>query len=353
MSVSPKIPTRVSAFTRGLIMLARVSLLKFALLVHWVMLGHQAQGGTLPYNQTKYPVVMVPGAFSFDNVLGAIDYWYGITDTLREAGAEVYVTNLGSSELLVERGEELLADVEQILAITGADKVNLIAHSQGATAARYVSSVLPGGIASVSCFNCMNEGTKFADNLYDFVNKRHLLKGFVNKILSGLFTILEIVSGWSSDGTYNSPDRGYQIAENLVIASGTASHSKFNEMFPEGLPDSTCHEQGYGKEYRARSGKSFINGVQYYSLGGTTAVTNWIDPLDSLLVPVVRLFYPNGHIWDGMVPSCGHPLGELVEGFYPINHFDAINQSFGIIESGVDIPSIYSIHVNRLQKAGL
>jgi triacylglycerol lipase len=82
------------------------------------------------YAKTKYPIVMVPAAFAFDNAFGILDYWHGITDELRDEGADVYVTNLSSLALHETRGEELLTSVEEIMAITGAKKVNLIAHSQ-------------------------------------------------------------------------------------------------------------------------------------------------------------------------------------------------------------------------------
>ena len=46
-----------------------------------------------------------------------------------------------SSEL---RGEQLLRQVQQVIAITGAEKVNLIGHSHGGPTIRYVASVAPG-----------------------------------------------------------------------------------------------------------------------------------------------------------------------------------------------------------------
>ncbi|MFW7378486.1 MAG: esterase/lipase family protein [Oligoflexus sp.] len=305
------------------------------------------------YTETKHPIVMVPGAFAFDNVLGIIDYWYGITDAMRAQGAEVYVTNLSSSNLLVARGEELLEDVRRIRAITGASKVNLIAHSQGATAARYVANVMPEWVASVSCIHCMNEGTPFADNLYAFVNRNRFLKGIINFTLSTVFTALEFLSGPGHDGDYKSPNRGLQIAENLVIAAGRESHKHFNQMFPAGLSSLTCAEQKDGFDYQGVGGENYVNGTYYFSLGGTTAVTNRLDPIDNLLVPVVKMFYPGRPIWDGLVPSCGHPLGKLIEGRYPTSHFDAINQAFGLVESGIDVPSLYVMHANRLKIAGL
>jgi triacylglycerol lipase len=312
-----------------------------------------AQAESDDYARTRYPIVMVPGAFAFDNVLGIVDYWYGITDELRRQGAEVYVTNLSSSASNIRRGEELLEDIRQIRALTGASRVNLIAHSQGGPAARYVASLKPEWIESVNCVTCMNEGTEFADNLYAYLNKHKFLKWVINVSLSTVFSALDIFSTSSNDGSYNSAWRGLQIAEDLVQAAGTQALDDFNRRFPEALSEMNCELQEKGKIYKGISGPSLVNNVSYFSWGGVEVVTNRIDPLDSLLVPVVKMFFPSkSRIWDGLVRSCGHPLGKLTEGFYPLNHFDAINQAFGLVRSGLDIPTLYAQNANRLKKAG-
>jgi triacylglycerol lipase len=312
-----------------------------------------AYADSADYAKTRYPIVMVPGAFAFDNVLGVVDYWYGITDELRRQGAEVYVTNLSSSASNIRRGEELLEDIRKIRALTGASRVNLIAHSQGGPASRYVASLKPEWIASVNCVTCMNEGTEFADNLYDFLNRHKFLKWLVNVSLSTVFSALDIFSTGPSDGSYNSEYRGLQIAEHLVQAAGTKTLDDFNRRFPEGLSSLNCERQEKGKVYKGISGPASVNGVSYFSWGGVDVVTNRIDPLDALLVPVVKAFFPsNERIWDGLVRSCGHPLGTLTEGFYPLNHFDAVNHAFGMVRSGIDIPTLYAQNANRLRKAG-
>ena len=316
--------------------------------VYWQ--STKAQGQT--YAKTKYPIVMVPGAFAFDNVLGVVDYWFGITDELRQQGAEVYVTSLSSSNSNIRRGEELLEDIRQIRALTGARKVNLIAHSQGGTAARYVASLQPDWIESVNCVTCMNEGTEFADNLYAFLNRNKFVKFVVNVTLSTVFSALDIFSYSPKDGSYNSPGRGIQIAEDLIKAAGTQSLNEFNRKFPEALSALSCSAQNNGREYRGIGGEQAVNNVSYSSWGGTLNTTNRFDPIDNILVPIVKLFSPRSRIWDGLVRSCGHPLGTLVEGFYPINHFDAINQTFGLVESGINIPNLYSMTANRLKNAG-
>ncbi len=53
------------------------------------------------------------------------------------------------------RGEQYLAQLQEVMAITGAKKVNLIGHSHGAHAVRYAAGVIPDQVASVRlcCIN--------------------------------------------------------------------------------------------------------------------------------------------------------------------------------------------------------
>lgn len=79
---------------------------------------------------TRYPLVLVPGMLGFVRLL-LYPYWYGIIPALRGGGAQVFavqVSPLNSSEV---RGEQLLLQIQQIMARTGASRVNLIGHSQG------------------------------------------------------------------------------------------------------------------------------------------------------------------------------------------------------------------------------
>lgn len=334
---------RIKAYAQVLIVFAAFQL----------SLSKDLHGKDASYSSTKYPVVMVPGALAFDNILGVLDYWYGITEEMRSLGADVYVTNLSSSAAHVQRGEELLEDIRVIRAMTGAEKVNLYAHSQGATAARYVASVMPHWVASVSCMNCMNEGTAFADSLDNFLSTSSRLKWIANIVGSTFFTLLEKLTVGAGDGDYNSPERRRQVAVHLMEAAGTDNFKEFNARFPEALSKQSCELLRSGKDYTEQGGEPVVNGVRYYSAGGDSVRTSLLDPLDTAFVPVIKLFYPTGHVWDGLVPACGHPLGDLVEGRYDINHFDAINQVMGIVSSGVHVPSLFTMQVNRLKNAGL
>lgn len=82
------------------------------------------------YTQTQYPIVLVHGLFGFDSLAG-VDYFYGIPHALTRDGATVYVAQVSATNSTEVRGEQLLSQVETVLAATGAAKVNLIGHSHG------------------------------------------------------------------------------------------------------------------------------------------------------------------------------------------------------------------------------
>jgi triacylglycerol lipase len=305
------------------------------------------------YAKTQYPIVMVPGAFAFDNAFGILDYWHGITDELRDEGADVYVTNLSSMALHEVRGEELLGSVEEIMAITGASKVNLIAHSQGATAARYVAALHPDWVASISCTHCMNEGTHFGKKIDETFEDGTFLKTAGIAIMNSLFNSLEQGSAKPSDGEYNSPENENQDARALLTAVSLADFDRFNALYPQAMPTVDCSIINEGIDGNTGGGEHIVNGVRYYSWGGKKTATRLFDPLDALVIPLVQLFMPKNVVSDGVIPSCGQALGKFLRDDYRTNHFDAINQTAGMTAAFVDVPSIFVTHANRLKKAGL
>ncbi|MFT5593778.1 MAG: triacylglycerol lipase [Oceanicoccus sp.] len=305
------------------------------------------------YAQTQYPIVMVPGAFAFDDAFGILDYWHGITDELRDEGAEVYVVNLSSLAFHEKRGEELLADIQEIIAITGAEKVNLMAHSQGASASRYVAAKIPHLIASISCSHCMNEGTHFAGNASEFLENNTLINFFTTAAVDTFFNFLEAGSAYPSDGEFNSDYRGTQSSQSLLIAASLDDYDRFNALYPQAMPTTDCSQINSGIGGHTGGGEELVDGVRYFSWGGNKTITNIFDPLDLTLIPVVGFFMPDNLVWDGLVPGCGQALGTLLRDDYPTNHYDAINQTAGITRLFVDVPSIFVTQANRLKNIGL
>lgn len=310
------------------------------------------------YSKTKYPIVMVHGAFGFDSILGIVDYWYFITSNMRSRGAEVYVVNMSSAALHEKRGEELRSSIRQILALSGASKVNLIAHSQGATASRYVAALEPQWIASVSCAHCMNEGTQFADGFKATLAAIGIGGQIVDAGVTLLLELLELISGPGSDGDYNAPLNVNQSMMDLASASQhDPSYVQFNAAYPAAMPAYKCWNDnggrnGPGANLTQASGAASVNGISYYSWGGNDPYTAWLDPFDIIVIPLAFQFMGGEAKWDGLVPTCGMALGKALRLDYKANHFDAINHALAITAFGMNIPSIYYTHANRLKQAG-
>ncbi len=277
------------------------------------------------YTQTRYPIVLVHGLFGFDS-LGPLEYFYGIPGALRSGGAQVYVTSVSAANSTEVRGEQLLLQVRQILAATGAEKVNLIGHSHGGPTSRYVASVRPDLVASVTSIGGVNKGSRVADLL---VGAAPDLVYSVGNALGGL---LGLISGSSS-----LPQDAYAAAQSLSTA-GTAT---FNARHPAGLPATACGE-----------GAHQANGVYYFSWSGATPYTNIFDPADPFLAVTSIAF--GGAKNDGLVASCSSHLGRVIRDDYWMNHLDEVNQMVGITHLFETSPvTLFRQHANRLQGMGL
>ncbi len=114
---------------------------------------------------TRYPLVLVPGMLGFIRLL-LYPYWYGIISALRRDGATVIAVQVSPLNSTEVRGEQLLARIEEILRETGAEKVNLIGHSQGSLTARYAAAKRPDQVASVTSVAGPNHGSELADHLH-------------------------------------------------------------------------------------------------------------------------------------------------------------------------------------------
>ncbi|MYM32367.1 triacylglycerol lipase [Duganella sacchari] len=277
------------------------------------------------YTQTKYPIVLVHGLFGFDNV-GPVDYFYGIASALRSGGATVYVTQVSAANSTEVRGEQLLLQVKQILAATGAAKVNLIGHSHGGPTSRYVASVRPDLVASVSSVGGVNKGSRVADVLIGAVPD---VTYSVANAVSGLISFLS--------GSPTLPQNARAAATSLSTAGTLA----FNSRHPEGVPTSACGEGDYQ-----------VRGVYYFSWSGAQPYTNVLDASDPVLALTSLAF--NGAKNDGLVSSCSSHLGRVIRDDYALNHLDEVNQLIGITNLFETNPvTIFRQQANRLQGLGL
>ena len=304
-----------------------VRVVGFALAIGLSLLGATAQAQT-GYTQTRYPIVLVHGLFGFDSFLG-VDYFYGIPSALRRDGARVYVAQVSAANSTEVRGEQLLAQVKNIMAITGASKVNLVGHSHGGPTIRYVAGVAPGLVASVTSIGGVNKGSRVADILRDAAPAGTLSETLVNNAAKAFVSLINLGSGGTSLPQMPT------AALNSLSTSGSLA---FNRRFPQALP-ADC---GNGPE--------LVNGVRYYSWAGTQPVTNLLDVSDGPLGIMSLVF---GEANDGLVSACSSRLGKHL-GDYRQNHLDEVNQVVGLRDwFAADPVTLYRQHANRLKQANL
>lgn len=287
------------------------------------------------YAQTKYPLVFANGMAGFSQI-GPLDYWYGIPQDLTANGARVFVTQEASFQSSEVRGEQLLNQVQQILAVTGAGKVNLIGHSHGSQSVRYVAGVAPQLVASATGVSGPNTGSPVADVIKGVANipgLGPLAAPVIASIVNGFFSFVDITSGKAYE----------QDALAGLDSLTSAGAAKFNASFPGGMPNTStpCAEGVYS-----------ANGVRYYSWSGTGHFTNVLDPLDAGLAATGLAFgsAPN----DGLVGQCSSHLGMVIRDNYNMNHLDTVNQIFGLVSIFEANPvALFRQQANRLKLAGL
>jgi triacylglycerol lipase len=305
--------------------LARTVLLGLALLVSLPVL---AQSG---YTQTRHPIVLVHGLLGFDSLLGVYDYFYGLPSELRSGGARVYVANVSSSHFTEVRGEQLIRYLDQLRATYGHSKFNLIGHSHGGPTARYVASVRPDLVASMTSIGSPHTGSKVADGLSTIAPPGSWLEATVAGFVNALSVFIEFLSG----------DGDPQNALGALASLNSAGAQAFNNRHPQGRPTSSCG-----------SGAATVNGIRYYSMGGTSVLTHVLDASDAML-GASSLFFG----WeqnDGLVGQCSSRWGQVLRDNYPWNHLDQVNQILGL--RGLFTPSpasVYRAHANRLKNVGL
>ncbi len=122
--------------------------------------------------QTKYPLLLVHGVF-FRDIKG-LNYWGRIPAELIRNGAVIYYGSQQSAASVMDCGEELAAKIRGVLAETGAEKVNIIAHSKGGLDSR--AAITHAGmapyVASLTTINTPHRGCVFAEYLLEHIPEK-------------------------------------------------------------------------------------------------------------------------------------------------------------------------------------
>lgn len=229
--------------------------------------------------------------------------------------------------------------MQRVIQLTGAEKVNLIGHSQGSLACRYAAAIHPGQVASVTSVSGVNFGSEIADLVRLAVKPGSLPEALAGTVMDAVGSFLSLISGHP----YLPQD-----SVSALDALTTEGVAQFNVKYPQGLPSE------WGGE-----GKEFDNGVYYYSWGGIINYNplgqglNNLDPLHAALVALSLLFSKERWQNDGLVGRYSMHLGKVIRSDYSMDHADAINQTAGVVTLDADPIKLFVEHVARLKSKGL
>ena len=286
------------------------------------------------YAKTKYPIVFNHGMFGFTRLgissLG-VDYFYQVLPDLARNGAKVFATQVSPLETTQTRGEQLLQQVDEVIALTGSPKVNLIGHSHGGPTIQYIEIVAPEKVASLTAVAGTFKGSKVADDMLDNKFSYAVMNTVGQYIIAPLETLLE--------GNPNLPIN----FKNSLLSLSEKGSAEFNAKYPSAAIPTDC---GNGQKVTS-------NGVYHYSWTGKAQITNLFDVVDIAISQLAPLAYKNNDN-DGLVNRCNAHLGQVIRDDYNQTHLDEVNQLLGLKAIFSQDPvSLYRQQANRLKIEGL
>lgn len=293
------------------------------------------------YAKTKYPILMVHGWLGWQRIgtdtIG-LDYWYQILPDMARNGSTVFATQLSPANTTAHRGEQLIHQVDEVLAITGKEKINLIGHSHGGPTVLYVAATRPQQIASITGVAGTYHGSKVADDIQNNTLTRTAFNILGDYIIGPLITLGQFKPELEID---------FDASMKSLTQTGSSSFnaSVAKQMVQDGVLASTenCNKNLKPKDR---------NGIYYYSWTGVVQATNALD-IDTILMQLGPLSYGNKDN-DGMVARCSAFIGKVINDQYKLNHTDLANMMFGL--KGLFAPdpvAIYRQHANRLKLQNL
>ena len=116
----------------------------------------------------KYPILLVHGLGVRDNK--KINYWGRIPKELEQIGCRIYYGYQDSNAAIETNAQTIANRINEVIKETGAEKINIIAHSKGGLDSRYAISTLHAGnkVASLTTISTPHNGSKTVDKLMKF-----------------------------------------------------------------------------------------------------------------------------------------------------------------------------------------
>ncbi len=268
---------------------------------------------------TKYPVVLSHGMGASAEILGILDYWWGLEDVLRGEGADVYITSVNGMDSSAAKAADFKRQYLEILAISGKEKANIIGHSHGTIYTRYALSNLGLGdkAASHSSIAGPHRGSVIADVVLGLVPDS--LEWLVADTLDFIYAFL------FGDKNPDSLQNGYDITRDNMI-------NNFN-------PNTPNVDGVYYQSWAAKIKAMAVNARNWYFIG-TWPVMLLHEGANDGLVSVNSAKWGN---FRGVEDASWYSAG--------CDHLNIIGQPFGITP-GFDRDEFYLDLVAELKNMG-
>jgi triacylglycerol lipase len=283
-----------------------------------------------------YPFVLAHGFFGFEKFAGKdfITYFYKVKERLALEGEVVDTPAVDPFNDSDFRGHQLIDRIEAFRALTGAAKVNIIAHSQGGLDARVVAHDRPDLVASVVTISTPHFGTPVAD-----VAMKLLADPNGQKLIDDLGKLI-------GAPLYDQIGNPTSVVKPLQLFS-QAGITAFNAKYPDSP----------GVFYASIAGRSVYHLSDNDCAGDLSLqfVTQWnkkLDPVDPLLAAASLLLGAGAN--DGLVRDEDARWGEFW-GCVPADHLDEIGQLFGDgpgLGNDWDYLKFYSLLVKYIRERG-
>jgi triacylglycerol lipase len=302
--------------------------------------GSGGAGGQVGHG-APYPVILAHGFFGFEDFAGQdfITYFYQVKDKLAAQGVTVYTPAVDPFNDSDTRGAELLTHVQEVIAETGAAKVNIIGHSQGGLDARVVANLRPDLVASIVTIGTPHQGTPVADVVLDLVSDPNAQ--------DAIDELVQIIGAplWDQAGNQSSVFKPLKLFSTPGIAAFNAAHPNEPNVYYASIAGRTALQASDNGDCVATTPQPFL--------------TQWDDSLDSTDAGLVvtELICANGFdndTNDGLVPAKSAQWGDFW-GCIPADHLDEIGQLFGDdpgVGNDFDYVAMYGDIIKHLRELG-
>jgi len=273
-------------------------------------------GGSSNTCDTKYPVFLSHGMGASAQIIGIVDYWFGIEDALRDEGTQLFVTSVNGMDSTANKAAHFKQQFLEGLAISGASKGNIIGHSHGTVYTRYAISNLgiSSKVASHTSLSGPHRGSSVADSVFKIVPE----SGW-NLVGAGMDFVYAVLFG---DTDPNSLENGLEMTRPYMAAFNTNTPNK--------------------------------SGVYYQSW---TSKIRYASNSVILEIPwLICLYYEGAN--DGLVSVNSAKWGNfrgVIEGAWwsgGVDHLNIVGQFLGITP-GFDAPDFFVDIVKELKSRGL